>query len=352
MVGDNLTADVDGAENAGIPGILVRTPDSHGQVLGLLDAAEKIIASVAHRVQSAGATADEIPAAVWQRAGVDPGEMHQVDLVSLDDGTGAASGQVQLITATFREGYAARLVRKTFRRLTSGPHAEASRHRDHWAYWRRELMAYRSGLLPTGSGLRAPRLYGTADNALYIEWVGGQQPTAADAATALGRWHCADHVTDHAAQFPWLARHQLGQRLDVSDLDWTTVDLDRRLRELWNQRHEYLSALEKLPWCITHGDFSIGNLRAFDGDVVALDWATLGVSPVGFDIAHLALATLDYSLLSNYLDGLDGRYGTDDVDLGYRIAVGLVGASRAHWMATRSIPLPSGYADFVIIQGP
>ena len=160
------------------------------------------------------------------------------------------------------------------------------------------------------------------------------------------RWHHADHSANSAAEHPWLARHQLGQRLAVSDLDWATVHLGCRLPKIWDQRRAYVAKLERLPWSVAHGDLSTGNLRALDGDVVALDWATLGVSPVGLDIAQLALATLDDSLLSAYLDGLQGRYDPEAVTIGYRIAVGLVGASRAHRMATRSIPLPLVYVDF------
>lgn len=195
-------------------------------------------------------------------------------------------------------------------------------------------------------------MYGTFENGLYLEYVGEEQPTAAAAAAALGRWHHADHTADHAGDHPWLARHQLAQRLAVSNLNWATIDLDRRLREIWERRPDYLTDLDTLPRSITHGDFSTGNLRTHDGDVIALDWATLGISPVGFDIAHLALATLDDSLVSSYLDGLQGRYEAEAIRLGYRITVSLVGASRAHWMASRSIPLPPGYTDFICTHAP
>ena len=88
-----------------------------------------------------------------------------------------------------------------------------------------------------------------------------QQPTAAQAALGLGRWHHVDHTADH----PWFARHQLAQRVSVSDLDWSTVDLDARLREIWQCRSAYMSDLNALPWSITHGDFSTGNLRLHGG---------------------------------------------------------------------------------------
>ena len=289
-----------------------------------------------------------IPIAVWQCAGVDPAEVLHVELVPFGDGTGAASGQVQLMTAAVRGAGSVRMVRKTFSRLTSGPHAEASQRADHWAYWRRELTAYQSGVLPTGPGLRAPQLYGAVDDVLYLEYVGERQPNPAVAAMALGRWHAVDDTAEHR----WLARHQLAQRLAVSNLDWTTVDHDPRIREVWDQRRTYLTDLDMLPWSIAHGDFSTGNLRVHGGDLVVLDWATLGVSPVGFDVAHLALATLDDSLLPSYLDGLEGRYDANAVRLGYRVAVSLVGASRAHWMASRSLPLPPDYIDFIRTHAP
>jgi hypothetical protein len=289
-----------------------------------------------------------IPSAVWRSVGVEPADVRGVDAVAFGDGTGAASGQVQLVTATLSDSSSIRLVRKTFSQLATGPHAAGSRRLDHWAHWNRELTAYRTGVLPTAADLRAPRLLGAVDETLYLEYVGDQQPTAAQAAVGLGRWHRTDHAADHAEDHPWLARHQLAQRVAVSDLDWSTVDLDEQLREIWQRRASYLSDLEQLPWSITHGDFSTGNLRLHDDDLVVVDWATLGVSPVGFDLAHLALATLDDSIVEPYLDGLQGRYEADAIHFGYRVTVALVGASRAHWMASRSIPLPPGYLDFVL----
>lgn len=295
---------------------------------------------------------DGAPNRVWCSVGVDPVEVVDVAVTGFVDGTGAASGEVELVTAMLRGSRAVRLIRKTFTPLASGPHAEASRRLDHWAYWRRELTAYQSGALPTGPDLRAPRFYGVVDDVLYIEYVGEQQPTAGVAATALGRWHRADHLADHLDKHPWLARHQLAQRIAVSDLDWSAVDLDRRLRGIWDRRGRHLDDLRALPWSITHGDFSTGNLRVDGEGIVALDWATVGVSPVGFDIAHLALATLDESLFTRYVDGLSGRFDVEAVRVGYRVSVGLVGASRAHWMASRSIPLPLGYIDFVSANAP
>ncbi len=287
-------------------------------------------------------TADELTC-VWRAAGVDPDDVTEVKALPCRGGSGAASAEVHLITAELRGGESLRVVSKRVRPLRSGRHAEGARAPDHWAHWSRELTAYRSGVLPTGPGLRAPRLLTVVGDTLYIEDGGELRPEPAEAAVALGRWHHADRTPAR----PWFARDQLAQRLAVSQLDWSAVDVDPRLRTIWDSRHEYLARLATLPRGTTHGDFTTPNLRVRGEDVIALDWATLGTSPVGLDLAHLALATLDEHLLPSYLEGLQGRFDADSVRLGERAAVSLVGASRGHWMASRSIPLPAGYVDFV-----
>lgn len=202
--------------------------------------------------------------------------------------------------------------------------------------------------MPTGPGLRAPRLLGSGAGTLFLEHVGAELSDPRRAAAELGRWHRLAGTPDE----PWLARHQLAQRLAVIDLDWSAVDVDPRLRSIWARRHDYLRALDGIPFGVTHGDFGMGNLRTDSSDVVALDWATLGLSPVGTDLAHLALAVLDDGLVADYLDGLGGRYRRDDVELGYRSTVALVGTSRIHWMSTRSIPVAAAYVEFVCSHTP
>ncbi len=232
---------------------------------------------------------------------------------TFDNGSGAASGRVELISAGLRGGGQLDLIRKTLKPLHEGPHAESSRAQNHWAHWQRELTAYQSGTLPDGPGLRAPRLLGVADDTLYLEYSGESRPAAEEAALELGRWH----HRDHSGRQPWHVHDQLAQRLAVSDLDWSAVDIAPGLATIWNERQALMARLDTLPQGITHGDFSLGNLRVDDGGVVAIDWATLGVSPVGFDLAHLALGGLNEDLLPMYLEGLQSRYDPDDVRLGY-----------------------------------
>ena len=145
-----------------------------------------------------------------------------------------------------------------------------------------------------------------------------------------------------------MAGHQLAQRVAAKDLDWTGIDVDERLRGYWERRDELLARLDSVPFVLSHGDFHLGHLVATDPDVTTvIDWANLGMSPLGADLAHLALSTRQ-DLLSNYLRGLGGAM--EDVVPGYAVTLGLTAASRFHWMRTRSVDVPEGYVDFVLGQ--
>lgn len=82
---------------------------------------------------------------------------------------------------------------------------------------------------------------------------------------------------------------------------------------------------------------------------MVLDWATLGVGPLGADLAHLALSTLD-DLVADYLIGLEDRFDAEVIRVGYATTVALTAASRVHWMLSRGVPVPRGYVDFVVDQ--
>lgn len=264
---------------------------------------------------------------------------------SIISGSGATTGAVVRLTGRARSGgrecdFA--MVRKEFRPPTTGRHAAAAADPRHWAYWRREPLAYQSGILPTGPGLAAPRCYGVVDDVVYLQEVAGPRESPQVAAVRLGGWQAAAAIPD----LPWLAGRQLAQRIAASDLDWSEVDADPRLAMIWARRHELLAELRHVPAVLSHGDFHIGNLVAVGATTVVLDWATLGISPVGADLAHLALSTLD-DLVDSYLAGLASRFDPGAVHIGYRATVALTGASRAHWMLSRGVPIPDGYVDFV-----
>ena len=242
---------------------------------------------------------------------------------------GAATGDVERIERD--DGTTA--IRKRLRPLIEGRHAPFAGDPRHWAYWRRELDAYASGLLPTGPALRAPHCIGIVDDTLELEDVTGPPPTTAEAAAALATWRVpyADDLDR-----PWLATDQIGRRLRATgELDWSAIDADPRAVELWSRRYEHVARLRTLPKVLSHGDFSIGNLARVDaGTVIAYDWATFGWEPAGFDLAHLALSTGEVP-------------SGADTDTGFRCTVAIVGASRVHWMLERGEAPPSWYVDFL-----
>ena len=266
----------------------------------------------------------------------------------LTGGTGAATASVDLIVLRLVDGAGAvsthRVVRKVLRPVCSGRHAAAARREDHWAYWRREALAYASGLLPTGTGLAAPRLIAVDGDAVYLDMVEGEREDPAVAARRLGEWQAGASVPSER----WLTRHQLAQRVAVTCLDWDDVDADERLVRVWERREELLTELESLPITIVHGDYSAGNIVALDGNTtVAIDWATFGVGPVGADLASLTLSTGAW-LLDEHLAGLDGAHEPSAVRRGYEIALALSHASRAHWALSRQLSVDPALTELVL----
>lgn len=296
---------------------------------------------------------------------------------------GSATGTVARLVGRARGGGSEltfSLVRKQSRPRPLGRHSAGVHDPRHWAYWRREPLAYASGLLPgakeplpqsqprgdaggpgplgshgepnpsageTGQ-LVAPRCFGVLGDTIWLEdshRSPGSPPAelARVAARRLGRWQAETAVPD----VPWLAGHQLAQRIAVSDLDFRAVDVDPRLVAVWERREALLAELAAVPDVLSHGDFNVGNLVAAGDRTVVLDWATFGVSPVGADLAHLALSTLE-DVLGDHLAGLGGRFDEAVVRVGYGVTAGLTGASRMHWMRAKGVPVPDGYQEFVL----
>lgn len=276
-----------------------------------------------------------------------PADVAEVEETPLREGTGAATAGLTRVTVRLRDGVTATAIRKEFRPLTSGRHRHGATDPRHWAYWRREPLAYASGLLPDGPGLRAPRCYGVVGEAVYLEDVGSAPVDVRTAARQLGAWQAGAALPDVA----WLGGHQLAQRVAVSELDWSAVDADERARRLWSRRNELLARLGALPHVLSHGDVHPDNLRADGPDTVALDWGTLGAAPVGADLAHLMLGART-ALLDDYLAGAGGAVSRDDVEAGCRATLGLVGASRVHWMLATGAAVPPGYVDFLWANRP
>jgi hypothetical protein len=302
---------------------------------------------VADRIEPARTVTEAVPAEVVRAAtGHRLATLLSCHAEPIGRGMGSATETVaRLVGWAECGGSEARfsVVRKRFSPRSIGRHNAGVHDPRHWAYWRRELLAYASGLLPTAGGLVAPACLGAVGDTVWLQDVGEARESARVAARRLGAWQATSPIPD----VPWLAGHQLAQRVAVSALDFRGVDVDRRLVDVWARREELLARLVGVPEVVGHGDFSLDNLVAAGDRTVVLDWATLGVSPVGADLAHLALSSLE-DVVEDYLAGLGGRFDEAAVRLGYRVTAGLTGASRMHWMRANGVPVPGGYQEFVL----
>lgn len=188
----------------------------------------------------------------------------------------------------------------------------------HRGYWKREWLAYASGLLGSlPGGLRAPRLLLATEPApdeawLWLEDVDGLPGTAfadvhyAAAARDLGTMQGA-YAAGRAPlpDAPWLSRGWLAAWIDTTERWWPLVEddgawADDRLAALrplrarglavWRERQTLLRLLDAATPTLTHHDFWPTNLFAgADGRTVALDWSVCGLGVVTGDLEQLTL---------------------------------------------------------------
>ncbi len=216
----------------------------------------------------------------------------------------------------------------------------------HRNYWKREWLAFASGLLDALPGeLRAPRTYLTTEPAEDEAWIWMEDVEGRSGAG----WVVDDYDsvafdlgTTQAAfasgrvglpRQPWLSRRwlrgwveTLGTMMGVLDdpAVWdepalAALDpLRPRLRELWAAREELLTIVESAPQTVVHLDFWPTNLiAADDGTTVAVDWSQVGIGAVGQDLDQLILdpvwmrvlpdlplELLEAHVLPGYLSGL------------------------------------------------
>lgn len=216
-------------------------------------------------------------------------------------------------------------------------------------YWKREAEAYRSGWLESLPGpLVAPRCLGVeefADEGCWL-WLEHVIDAIEDlwpfahygvVASHLGQFGGANALPTVSPTWPWLSSKFI--RDDVEHAA-ANIDMMRRfsshsfvhrvmpgnsradLSLVFDQRETLLTRLEKLPQVLCHFDAFRSNLfarRNQDGfaETVAIDWAFIGLGPIGVEIVALVLVTLvagqvewslarelDAVVFAGYLEGL------------------------------------------------
>jgi hypothetical protein len=216
----------------------------------------------------------------------------------------------------------------------------------HRNYWKREWLAFDSGLLTSLPGrLRAPRCLLTTqhDDAecwVWMEDVRGRHGRTlllddyALIAEALGSTQGTYAVG--GTELPddeWLSRSWLrGWVTTCTPLVGVLDDDERwsdkrllllrqmrpRILALWAERERLLAISESAPMTVTHWDFWPSNVYVSDSrDCVAIDWSQVGIGAIAQDLDQLTLDTLwqqvrpdesidrlEHLVLDGYLRGL------------------------------------------------
>ncbi|MCS7463925.1 aminoglycoside phosphotransferase family protein [Paenibacillus doosanensis] len=240
----------------------------------------------------------------------------------------------------------------------------------HYNYWKREILAYQSGLLEKlPSVIRAPRCYGVEekeDKTVWIwmeevsdyykgQWSGKQYE---DVARCLGRFNGAYGSVEALPSAPWLCSNWLSSWVEECDKydngiarkqevwahpsvkELFPSDTFRRYSEFCRMRSRLLDGLSRLPKVFTHNDAWRPNLYLQeDGTVAAIDWAFAGIAGVGEELgryyglclhsglgASFDMAELAEKFLQRYYEGLEDagwNGGLRQVRFGFLTAAGI-----------------------------
>lgn len=194
----------------------------------------------------------------------------------------------------------------------------------HWYYWRREVLAYDTGLLRSMiGGLRAPTclLIAPRDNGSMALWL--EDLTAPATGWPLERYGvAARHLGQMQGAFlpgaplpdhEWLSRGWLRTYLTQRDGDQHLVDQVKvwehpklapwfasppieRVQAMRRDQALFLDALDGLPRTLCHLDLHPANLFGDpDGLTTAIDWSFVGIGAIGEDAGNLVPdAVLDF----------------------------------------------------------
>jgi hypothetical protein len=240
----------------------------------------------------------------------------------------------------------------------------------HWNYWRRETLAYRTGLpgrVYADAGITAPVLISSVErpDRMVALWLaestgvpGPAWPVSRLAAFAEQLGTAQARFVDRVPGEPWLSRRWLAQYL-ADRAPWISEPIpwdhpagrvwpDRvrdGVRRLWENRAALIAAAEAGPRTLCHLDVWPMNLIAAGAQTTLLDWAFVGEGGLGEDIGNLipdsvADGLIDAVLLpeiarevtGGYLAGLRAGGWTGPAET-VRRAIAACGAAKYCWLA-------------------
>ena len=253
-------------------------------------------------------------------------------------------------------------------------------------YWRREALAYQSGVLnQLPGGITTPQCFATEEKSIGAYWIwmedvkdeiGDPWPVEqyGIVARCLGRFNGAYLAGRPVPDQPWVTRHWLRKYLEhaAPAVDCLIHSMDHPLirrclpgitagfiQQIWDERLEVLDILEHFPQTFCHQDAFRRNLffrHTLDEqpEVVAVDWSYSGIAAVGEEIAPLVHASLNFGavppgeafkleqiVLNGYMDGLREAGWQGDPDsirfsyaatVYWRYALGAFAGEMVPWM--------------------
>lgn len=252
-------------------------------------------------------------------------------------------------------------------------------------YWKREALAFESGLLDRlPSAVRAPRYYGKVvrgnDVWLWIEYLTDRSPKRWSlddfrrSMVQFGRFSGAYLTGTPVPETPWLSTSSYRSGFSVGG-GWDTRMNPDHEESVWRhpvvaqyfgdpirarslrfmaERFHFFDALDRLPQVLCHKDLNRRNMMFCAGangqdELVVLDWAWIGSGAVGIDAGWTlidALFFLDFDLaqaealeaaiLDGYLSGLrDAGWSGDKrlARLGYLVPLCMWMAILPGWAA-------------------
>jgi hypothetical protein len=210
-----------------------------------------------------------------------------------------------------------------------------------FSYWRREPLAYSSGLLAELAGVAAPRCLAQSEQAdgvvLWLEDLadgdGGDWTVERYGLVARGLGQLDAHAGGRAApDWPWLSRGFLASWVEQAAAGFEVFaeavrdpllarlyppEVTAVMVELWQARRHICAILAGWPQVLGHLDTAPANVIVRGGQTYLIDWAFVGRAALGEELAPLTagsglfgglpaehMAAIDRVAFPAYLDGL------------------------------------------------
>ena len=207
----------------------------------------------------------------------------------------------------------------------------------HWNYWKRELNVYGSNILKfLPEGLIVPNCYKLTEipgdvALLWLEdisdYLDGKWSLDRYTLTArhLGRLNGIRLSEKDLRIYPWLSINRNRQWVDMmpkwQEIPWQhpvfhdryPAPFESQFRKMLILSEKFLGKLDLLPITINHGDtyptnfLSKKDVHGID-QTVALDWALMGVQPIGDDLGQFVFGAINNLPDINYTDIIENLF--------------------------------------------